>query len=181
MQVIRSWPDPLPPGRNYVVDDAQRLVNTDYDYRGLTGIGDDVIHLDWDTAVSRSDLMLFARLAREHPDRVLVAPQPLEPGHRRGITEQVWNCRVYTNEGQGTRWVRTGEPIAHLFGFGMVYLPLETMREFDATFRPDLDAGRVKFDDTGFAGWYFRQRGGAEIAWPVRPVHVHYRISEVPL
>jgi hypothetical protein len=181
VRLIRSWPDPLPEGRSYVVDDCPRLVTAGRDYRGLVDVGDDVIHLDWDTAVHRDDLTRFAELARQHPERVLVAPQRFEPGHRAGITEATWNCQVFTEGGGATRWINTGEPICHLFGFGMVYLPRALVVEFDQVFRPELDAGRVTFDDTAFSGWYHRTRGGAEVVWTVRPVHVHYRMNEVPL
>src|SRR5581483_6549757 len=96
MKLIRSWPDPLPAGRNYVVDDAPRMLNSNYSYAGLVDVGDDLIQLDWDTAVSREDLTAFAALAREHPDRVLVAPVPVYADSRRGLDRTVWNLRRYT-------------------------------------------------------------------------------------
>jgi hypothetical protein len=182
MKLIRSWPDPLPAGRNYVIDDAPRMLNSNYSYAGLVGVGDDLIQLDWDTAVSREDLTVFAALAREHPDRVLVAPVPVYGDSRRGLNRTVWNLRRYTSGETHLRYVDTGEPTCHLFGFGMVYLPRELVAGFVQHHADDLAAGRVRFDDSSFAGWHHRHvQTETRIAWQVRPIHLHYKIGEVPL
>lgn len=175
MKLVRSWPVRPPAGRPHVIDDAARLVNDNYDYSGLAEFDDDVIQLDWDTAVSREDVAGFAALARQHPDRVLVAPVPVYPDSRRGLPATVWNCRRYDGPDR-LRYVTEQDPTCHLFGFGMVYLPAALVRAFVDRF-----PGRV-LDDTGFAGWYHREvEAETRIAWQVRPVHLHYRISEVPL
>lgn len=172
----------VPAGRNHVVDDAPRMLNENMSYAGLSGLDDDVIQLDWDTAVSREDLVLFAELARQAPDRVLVAPVPVYPDSRRGLSDTIWNLRRYTEGGRTLRYLRTGEPACHLFGFGMVYLPGKLVRRFMDRFAEQLAAGTVRFDDTGFAAWHHREvEPDTRIAWRVRPVHLHYRISEVPL
>lgn len=177
MKLIRSFPASVPPGRSYVVDDAQKFFNADYDYRGLASIGDDVIQLDWDTAVSREDLIRFADQARKHPDRVLVAPVLVYPDSRKGLTQPVWNLRRYADDSeQATRHVITyRDETCHLFGFGMVYLPHKLLEAFEREWLG-------KFDDTGFAGWHYRNvEREVPIAWQIQPVHLHYRISEVPL
>lgn len=175
MKLIRSFPADVPPGRSYVVDDAKKFFNADYDYRGLAAFRDDVVHIDWDTAVSREDLACFADLAREHPDRVLVAPVPVYPDSRAGLPGTVWNLRRYTDGESRLRYIEIGEPTCHLFGFGMVYLPAKLLDAFERDW-----PGR--FDDTGFAGWHYRHvEREVPIAWQVRPVHLHYRISEVAL
>lgn len=174
MKVIRSFPRTVPAGRNYVIDDCVRFVNDDYDYRGLAAFGDDLIHLDWDTAVSRDDLIAFAKLARQAPDRVLVAPVRVEPGSRAGLGEGVWNCRNYFNGGMSMRLARPGDAECDLFGFGMLYLPHVVLARFEFEW-----SGR--FGDIEFAGWHQRKYGRAALTWAVRPVHLHYRISEVPL
>lgn len=180
MKLIRSWPDPLPQGRNHVVDDAPRMLNSNYSYLGLADIGDDLIQLDWDTAVSREDLTVFAALAREQPDRVLVAPVPVYPDSRRGLDGTIWNLRRYTDGETRMRYVQTGELTCHLFGFGMVYLPQALIRAFVDAHSADIEAGRIRFDDSSFAGWHHRNvQAETWIAWQVRPIHVHYRISEV--
>jgi hypothetical protein len=178
MRLIRSFPAEVPAGRNYVVDDAERLVNTGYSYRGLVGMGD-VVHLDWDQAVSRRDLVRFVERVRLAPDRVLVAPTMIEEESRRGLGSAVWNCLAYEADGQRTRFVREGEPTCDLFGFGMVYLPGKLVDAFEQRWRVDLDAGRVRFNDLSFAGWHYREVGPAEIAWDVNCVHLHYKIGEV--
>lgn len=181
MRLVRSFPAEVPQGRNYIVDDAERHLNRDYQYRGLVAFDDDLIHLDWDMAVSREDLEAFARAARAlRSTLVLVAPQRVDVGDgRRHLREPVWNMRRY--EGGRLRHVTETDEWCDLYGFGMVYLPGKLLREFEDTFREQLDDGSVRFDDTGFAGWASKEYGQALIAWSVRPVHLHYAISEVPL
>lgn len=174
MKLVRSFPDPILAGRNYIVDDAQHVTVNGYDYVGLAGVNDDVIQLDWDTAVSRGDLTNFAEQARREPGRVHVAPVPIYPDNAPGIPGPfVWNCRVYVGEEpqRYTRYVSEGEPKCNLFGFGMVYLPRHMVTSFIAT--------GWHFDDTTFASWHDLNYGPTPIAWDVRPVHTHYRISEV--
>lgn len=177
MKLIRSFPMQVPSGRNHVVDDAERLVNSAYSYAGLADLDVDVVHLDWDQALHREDLVRFADLARERPAHVLVAPVRVYPDSRRGLSRTVWNLRTY--DGEQLRETREGEPTCDLFGFGMVYLPAALLRGFSARFADELAAGTVRWDDTGFAGWHHREHGPATVAWDVRPVHLHYRISEV--
>lgn len=172
MRLIRSFPADIPPGRSYVIDDAQRFVNADYDYRGLAAVGDDLIHLDWDTAVSRGDLTTFAALAHKAPDSVLVAPVRMEPGSRAGLAEPVWNCRRYLPGEIGMRYVTSADQACDLFGFGMLYLPHALLAEFEQAW-----AGH--FGDIEFAGWHHRTYGEAALTWDIHPVHLHYRISEV--
>lgn len=179
MRLIRSFPaGQIPQWRNYVVDDAERNLNSDYSYRGLVAYGDDLVHLDWDVAVSREDLAAFAQRAAKDPDRVLVGPQRVDVGDgRRYLRRPVWNMRVY--DGTQLRHVRDGEPTCDLYGFGLVYLPAQLLTEFENMHRAALDAGTVRFDDTGFSGWATKKYGPAGIDWTIRPVHLHYRISEV--
>lgn len=174
MKLIRSFPANPPGGRNYVVDDAQRIYNANYDYAALAEIDDDVIQVDWDTAISRGDLVRFAEQARREPGRVLVAPVPIYPDNVPGLPPPyVWNCRTYVGEipDRYLRYVDEWEPYCDLFGFGMVYLPRDMIRGF-------VDVGWF-FDDTSFAVWYHMEYGPSRIAWDVRPIHLHYRISEV--
>lgn len=182
MKLVRSFPFPeeIPPGRNYVVDDAERLINRDHDYRGLIDLADDVIQLDWDTAVSREDVETFAKRARAAPDRVLVAPVLVYPSPKRtGLVSPVWNVRRYQPGGMAMRYCTPGDDSAHLFGFGMVYLPADLLAGFARVLG---SAAFPRFGDMEFAGWHHRHvRPEAAIVWEVRPVHVHYRISEVPL
>lgn len=178
MRLIRSFPDPIPAGRNYVVDDAPRLMNRDYDYRGLVGIGDDVIHIDWDQAISRDDLITFARRARQHPDRVLVGPTHLR---LRGQEPAQWNCLSYQAGGNALRHVSRGEATCDLFGFGLVYLPANLLWAFEEQYRAELDAGVLRLNDMSFAGWHYRTVGPADLCWDINVVHLHYSMREVAL
>ncbi len=178
MRVIRSFPATVPPGRSYIVDDAERHLNADYDYRGLVAYGDDLIHLDWDMAIGREDLEHFAEHARREPDRVLVGPQRVDVGDgRRHLAKPVWNMRRYV--GDRLQHVGSFDPTCDLYGFGLVYLPGKLLRAFEDRWRAELDDGSVRFDDTGFAGWAYRECGPAPICWDVHPVHLHYGIAEV--
>lgn len=179
MRLIRSFPATIPFGRSYIVDDAERHLNEDYSYRGLAAYGDDLIHLDWDMAVGREDLEHFAEHAREEPDRVLVGPQRVDVGDgRRGLTRPMWNMRRYLGPDRMVGSV-PGDEECDLYGFGLVYLPGKLLRAFEDHWRAELDAGTVRFDDTGFAGWTSTEVGPARMCWHVHPVHLHYRISEV--
>lgn len=172
MRLIRSWPLHPPQGRNHVIDDAERLVNDNYDYSGLTQWDEDIIHIDWDTAVGREDLQAFAVACEREPSRVRVAPVKVYPDSRKGLTEVIWNLKRY--DGDSMRYLRDGEPFCHLFGFGMVYLPQVHLRAFVADF-----PGQT-LNDIAFSGWHHRQvEAETPVEWGVRPVHLHYRISAV--
>lgn len=146
----------------------------DYDYRRLLDVGDDIIHIDWDTAISREDLITFAEMAKADRDRVLVAPVPVYPDSRAGLPAMVWNLKRYLPGEQSTRYVEVGEA-AHLFGFGMLYLPVALVHAFVDQL---VDGGR--FGDMAFASWHYRHVAAeVAVAWQVRPVHLHYRIGDV--
>jgi hypothetical protein len=179
MRIIRSFPVTVPDGRAYVVDDAERMYNANFSYRGLVAVDDDVIHLDWDQAVGRADLVTFAGRCKAYPDQARVVPVLVDLAARPGLAVPVWNCRVYV--GDRLRYVERGDPTADLFGFGMVYLPRKALAEFEDEFRTELDDGTVRFDDTGWSGWYTRTHGPVPIDWDIHCVHLHYRMSEVPL
>jgi len=172
VRLIRSWPRHPPAGRNYVIDDAERFYNDDYDYAGLVDLDDDIIHIDWDTALSREDLATFAAHCKAEPNRVRVAPVPVYPDSRRGLPQTIWNLKRY--EGNGMRQVHTGEPSCHLFGFGMVYLPHALIRGYLEAFPEE------RLGDIAFAGWHHRNiEPEVPITWDISPVHLHYRISSV--
>lgn len=179
MRLIRSFPAELPAGRNYVVDDAPRLLNRDQDYRGLIDLGDDVLHLDWDVAVHREDLVRFAALARSQPGRVLVAPYLIYPSPLRHLPAPVWSCKRYLPGEQSMRVCTPQDESAHLFGFGMVYLPGRLLKAFGEVLG---SAAYPKFDDMGFSAWHYNEvEREAPLTWAVHPVHLHCRASEVLL
>lgn len=178
MRLIRSWPRHPPKGRNYVIDDAERLYNDNYDYSALAELDDDIIHLDWDTVMSRETLSRFADLCRAEPDRVRVAPQRIYADSRRGLPETIWNLKRY--EGSGMRYLRTGEPSCHLFGFGMVYLPKIHIHGFVDRYAGDIAAGKIVMGDIHFSGWHHRNiEPETPVAWDCETVHLHYQISDV--
>jgi hypothetical protein len=167
MLVVRAWPDHPPHGHARIEDGWPRVAVDGYDYRGLADLGEDVISLDWDVAVSREDLHAFAGHARAQPGRVLYAPYRAY-GQAPGW---VWAAKVYLADGMQMRYVDERDQFCHLFGFGMIYLPAPLIKGFIAA-----NPGKV-MDDISFSGWHYRNVAReTPIDWPVRPVHLHYDI-----
>ena len=179
MKLIRSFPREIPTGNpggcNHVIDDAERMVNWNYDYSGLLAYQDDIVQIDWDTAVSREDLVIFAERAKLTPESVLVAPMPIYPDNRPGLTKPHWNCcrRINPVTPDLLREVDRNDSECDLFGFGMIYLPLKMIQGFALTTR--------FFSDRGFAEWHNNQHGSAKLIWDIHPIHLHYQISQVSL
>ena len=176
MRLLRSWPNRVPPGRNHVVDDIERLIISNHCYRPLGDIDDDVLLLEWDIAVDIEDLYRFADVARRAPHRVLVAPYRL-PDRMYGLPAPVWAHRRWDGTGTGTvspvgaKPVETGDPTCDLFGLGMVYLPRALIHGY-------LRSGwSSHFGDVEFSMWHHVEVGQpVPITWDIRPVHVNYII-----
>jgi hypothetical protein len=167
MIVVRAWPDRPPPNRARVEDQWPRVRVDEYDYRRLADLGEDVISLDWDTAVGRDELRQFIQLARAAPEVPLVAPCLMYEG----LPLATWNCRRWERGTKAMRFVEEGEPTCHLFGFGMVYLPARWIKQYVAD-----NPGRI-LDDTSFSAWFHRVTcRETVITWNIRPVHLHYTV-----
>lgn len=176
MRLIRSWPATVPEGRSYVVDGLERLVIANHDYRSLAVVGDDVLLLEWDIAVSKEDLSLFAAEAAASPERVLVAPYRIYYEHM--LTAPVWAHRRWDGEPRGMSSpvgatpVSTGDPLCNLFGLGMAYLPAKLIRRHLA------DGWSNHVGDVEFSMWhYLTVSQDVPICWDVRPVHLNYQQS----
>ena len=172
MIVARAFPERTYPGyRPHVIDGWPRVPVDDYDYRGLADLGDDVIVMDWDVAISLEDLHLFAEHAAAHPGDVLAGANRL---YKDGGPEWVWAASRYnTPEKQSMRWLEEGEPTCHLFGFGLAYLPQLLIKQFIAEHPGHL------MSDVDFAGWHYnRVRQEVPVDWSVHPVHLHFEIPE---
>lgn len=174
MRLVRSWPDRIPEGRAHVVDNVERLVLHNHDYKPLAAIDDDVLLLEWDIAVGQEDLRAFAAHARQDPDRVLVAPYRIY-ADAYNLPTDVWAHRRWDGTGVGTvipngaTPVATGDPWCQLFGLGMVYLPRDLHRRFAAV------AWSSHFGDTQFSMWHYEHvTHDVPICWDVHPVHLHY-------
>jgi len=174
MRVVRAWPVAyVPEHRPRVLDGWPRIPVDNYDYRGLADLGD-VITLDWDQAIDLADLRAFAGRAAAHPDDVLIAPTRIYmDGDAVFPGGPVWNVKRYAPGMTTLRWMEEGEPSAHLFGFGMVYLPHALIKRFTAE-RPG-----AAMDDTSFSTWHHLEvRAEARVDWATRPVHLHYPVPE---
>ncbi len=183
MKLVRSWPAVIPKGRSYVVDDIPKFLmggegNREFDYRGLADLNDDVVLIEWDIAVGAEQLETFMARAAAEPDRVRVAPYLLYRGKREGQRQIPFYCHRVREQGMRT-WVKGPEDTyCHMFGFGLIYLPGEIIREFVAQMNP---AGH--FGDTEFSRWHMRHAKyrNVPIEWDCHAVHLHYRLPEVPI
>lgn len=180
MKLVRSWPAVIPEGRSYIVDDIPKLVMSDYDYRCLLDLDDDVVLIEWDIAVGGQDLETFMARAAANPNQVRVAPYLLYP---KSTSSRHGPFYVHRSNGYGSgarRYVTGPEQATcDMFGFGLVYLPRALMVEFVA----QLPANK-KFTDTTFSYWH-RRRAPRElrdvpIDWDIVCVHLHYDLPEVP-
>jgi len=176
MRLVRSWPQHIPDGRSYVVDDIERLVIDNHDYsRALADIDEDLLLLEWDIAVGQEELRSFADRALQTPDRVLVAPY-LIYADAYGLPRDIWAHRTWNGDGAGTviprgaTPIRDGAPTCNLFGLGMAYLPRDVVVGFvKASFS-------THFGDTQFSMWHYQNVSQeVPVDWGVRPVHLNYR------
>jgi hypothetical protein len=170
MMIVRAWPDNPPPGRPHVIDGWRRVPVDNYDYRGLAGLDDDVVSMDWDTACHVEDLRAFCARALEEPERCLAAPMRM---YREGPHSRLgdWNLCTYDERQIEVRSPEGG--IAHVFGFGMVYLPRKLIRGFIAA-RPD-----EPMRDAFFGWWHHHEvEREVRVSWDIRPVHLHYPEAE---
>ncbi len=182
MKLIRSWPANIPEGRSYVVDDLDRFImgaddDPNFDYRRLVELDDDVVLIEWDIAVGGEQLATFMARAKAEPDRVRVAPYLLyRSGGHNGAPQVPFYCHRVRQPGTKT-WVTPADPICHMFGFGLVYLPHALLKAFAATMRQG-----DRFDDTTFSRWHMRcsKHRDVPIDWDCHAVHLHYRTPEVP-
>lgn len=182
MKLVRSWPDVIPEGRSYVVDDIPRFImgrdTPQYDYRGLVDLNDDIVLIEWDIAIGGMELATFMNRAAAEPHRVRVAPYVL---YRRGNNGRSPHSSFYCHRIReaGTRtWVRGPQDThCHMFGFGLIYLPADLIRRFVAQLAPG-----GKFGDTEFSRWHMRNatHRNVPIDWDCHAVHLHYVTPEVP-
>ncbi len=178
MKLVRSWPAVIPEGRSYVVDDIPRFIMDGFDYRGLADLDDDVVLIEWDIAVGGEQLERFMARAAAEPDRVRVAPYLLYRGKREGQTQIPFYCHRVREQGMRT-WVKgPDDTYCHMFGFGLIYLPAEIIRQFVAQMNP-----AAHFGDTEFSRWHMRHAKyrNVPIEWDCHAIHLHYRLPEVPI
>jgi DNA-binding transcriptional LysR family regulator len=178
VRLLRSWPEIVPTGRAHVVDDIDRLVIRDYDYRTALGaVDDDILLVEWDLAVDKDDLTRFATRAAAEPARVRVAPYRLyHYSSGRDRPAPIWVHRRYIGDPQTGRLVHVGEgdPTCHLWGLGLTYLPRAVVRAY-------LDARPEPITDGHLSGWHYQHvERDVPIDWDVRPVHLHYQLPPIP-
>jgi hypothetical protein len=187
MRIVRSWPidpemiDPLHP----IIHDGAEIVKIDatrerINYRPLIELGEDFIHMDWDIAIGRDELIDFAEKCYKEPDLVRAGPYQNYPTRR-------WRKGDY--KARYTQWhawdlayghrfeVKPGAPDCHYFGMGFVYMPFKHWK------------GYVEFVDTkpelfccafGFSDWYKKEVGKRiPLEWDTHLVHLNYKIDRV--
>lgn len=178
MKLVRSWPNNPPKEHPQVIDDCERVYIDAVDYRPLADLNDDVIHLDWDVAVGRNELRAFAEKCIAEPDVVRTAPTMMY-GSRfwrsEGSASRPWNggWMAHIQMPVGTRRMEYGEPYANFFGFGLVYLPYWTLKEFVSTLQ-----GNEHFRDQNFCRWYYKETGEpVPVEWDTNAVHINYSLK----
>ena len=179
MKIIRSFPKTVPPGRAYVQDDLPRFEMETYDYRGLADQFPDVdlLLLEWDIAVDKDGIERFVAQCEAEPGRVRVAPYRLwaPTGSSEPLDSPPWAHRAYhyPEVKASCRHVDEDEPVCHLFGLGMVYLPRDVLRHYS-------DVAPGHFSDGSFSAWHANTVSlETPISWDVRPVHLHYPIERM--
>ena len=179
MRIIRSFCPSLADQRNWVKDDAERIENTGWDYKEILSFRDDIIQLDWDTAVSREQMFLFADFIKEEPDRCAVAPQYLYRQIDGVIQSKHWNVWYHepgsdtTTLGELGQECKPGDPISNEFGFGMVYLPKKMIEDYIRAYPT------IAFKDTSFSPWMRETGQTGRICWEAASAHLHYSMREV--
>jgi hypothetical protein len=179
VKLVRSWPAEIPDGRSYVMDDIPKFVMTQFDYRGLAELDDDVVLIEWDIAVGGEQLATFMDRAKAEPNRVRVAPYLLYRGGRGDGQRQVpFYCHRIREPGTRS-WVKgPQDKVCHMFGFGLIYLPRQIIVDY-------LEHPRTQgepFGDTQFSRWHMRYAKHREVPidWDCHAVHLHYKTPEVP-
>lgn len=165
MRWVRTWPDRIPEGRNYVVDQLPRIVMSGHDYAPvLAALGENTVIVEWDIAVTPEHVRAFTSACEFDPDRVHVAPYLLYPVST-GLPEPVW---AHRRAGRNPAWIKKGDLGCDLFGFGLVYLPHAIVARYLAT-------GPGVAGDARFSKWHHQAGlGPVPVHWDVRPVHLHY-------
>lgn len=187
MRWLRAWPVLMPPHRAYVVDELERLHQSDYDYTPLGAWFADnpdepgVIIIEWDVAIDPDQALNFERMCSNFPKFPMAAAHKLH--HVEGYGS-VWAHRMI--EGEGERWLRDREIWADRIAFGLVYLPRTPVLEFLQAESPARGAPLYtpggyedgRFTDQTFSMWYrhrYSHGGPFRVEWSVRPVHLHGR------
>lgn len=179
MKLVRSWPAEIPEGRAHVVDNIEHFVMTDFDYRHLVELDDDVCLIEWDMAIDYARLEEFMRRASETPEKVRTAPYLLyEAKVLPGFPAAHW-AQFKLGRTNRLEPVERGDPFCFRTGFGLVYLPGDLIARFTADLNRGHRPNQRKFTDMTFSYWHHRQKklDAIPIEWDCEVVHLHYRGS----
>jgi hypothetical protein len=148
-----------------VVDGLYRIEMRDYNYVPvLSQLDSDTVIIEWDLAVELADITRFTSACQADPGRVRVAPYRLYP-RSTNLPEAVWAHRKVATH---PAWITEADQECELFGFGLVYLPHEIVRQYLAT-SPEVTGDAI------FSQWHHAQGvGPVPVSWDVRPIHLHY-------
>lgn len=157
VEIVRTFPKIIPPGRDYVVDGKKRFYVQDYNLRGIEQTeADYLVILEWDIAISNEDLSFFQGECAYSPDEVHVVPYRIP-------TNQGYRWSPWKGDGRkDLRWISTGAGRCDGFGFGCVWIPVYALRYFCA-------ASSDPLNDTNFSLWWKR---GAVVHWSCIATHL---------
>lgn len=187
MKITRTWPPSNPEfkrGRNYIEDEFPRTYIKEYDNSSLVDYESNIVVLEWDMAVSFEDLDCFCELASQTPDQVMVAPYKLYPASDPQAVPVggAFAHRIVQNPVTlHARWLTIADWYCDLFGFGMVYLPLDLIKHFLRDQEKNGLADK-RMTDANFSAWHYRTiKSPVAVNWLCKPVHLHYETpSEYP-
>lgn len=160
-----------------------------YGYWGLfERATEDFILIEWDIALSLEDRLRFESLCQERPDHVQVAPYR-HYFYRNNFRDYAWMHRSGP-----MNFVNEGDPFCFYFGFGLIYLPLDVVKQYikDANdYRTIVSERGTEYKlnpgappigatfDCLFSDWYatVTNMRPVPIHWDVRPIHLNYDIK----
>jgi hypothetical protein len=169
---IQSFPQGTPDdiygmGRSFVLDRHCETVYTNgFDYRRVfESLDDDVILIEWDIAIGPSARARFEQHALRHPLRIQVAPYKLYPVST-NAPDAIWAHRELLDKP-----VERFAPWCNYFGFGAIYLPLPTVKQYLSETSED-----VMCLDQTFSIWHQLTYPGIHVPihWDVRVIHLHF-------
>lgn len=139
-----------------------------YDYRRFfESTTEDTILIEWDIAIGFTSRTRFEKAVSKRPDEVQVAPYRLHPiSTLRPSNEVIWAHRdSHANP------VNTYDPACVWFGFGLIYFPQETVKQYISEIPHD-----EQCNDQSFSLWHQKAFPGrrVKIHWDVNVTHLHY-------
>lgn len=163
---LRSFPEIIPEGRPYVMDDMDRLYMDNYDYAPklspmifASKPWDGLLIVEWDIAISRRGYTSLLSFCLSNPDFVIAADYELnEFGYACRDTLEPIRTRKFGGK-------------CNYFGLGCTYIPRDILTHYLLD-KESWQPHDRRMTDTNFSRWHLEKYGQTVIA-PVRVVHLN--------